>query len=202
MNSTILVQEHSGVGAIYTPPSHVTFLTSISDSVKDPTPWKCLVYFLFISLPLSLFAYCWIWATFFFAISTTPFIFLGHFFWLLSAMSWRSLGYIDLVSTRLCYKGEPEQLPNITYKSDYCVAFPPELGGDYTWKCFAYFLLLKWFFAIFTFVAALLLLVLGIFPPLLPFITMCLKKMGEWNYKFARNILINANQKNQITINI
>ncbi|CAG8836336.1 8044_t:CDS:2, partial [Gigaspora margarita] len=81
-----------------------TYLSSTVEAAKDPLPWKCMLYFIFISTPFSIFAYIWILSTFFAAVGTSLIPFIGYFFWWLWALSWRSLGRIELLATRLCHE--------------------------------------------------------------------------------------------------
>ncbi|KAF0387086.1 hypothetical protein F8M41_011269 [Gigaspora margarita] len=79
------------------------FFSDTLDAAKDPLPWKCMLYFIFISTPFSMFAYAWILSTFFAAVGTSFIPFIGYFFWWLWALSWRSLGRIELLAVRLCH---------------------------------------------------------------------------------------------------
>ncbi|CAG8629835.1 8134_t:CDS:2 [Cetraspora pellucida] len=144
------------------------------DTAKDPLPWKCILYFVFISTPFSLFAFAWIWGTFFAAVSTSFIPFMASFFWWLWTLSWRSLGAIEILSIQLCHGADLEtlQIPNIfggiSELNELKMFFPQILYDKYTWRCFTYFVLIKWFVTLFTCAYAIVLMAFWFLPPCLP----------------------------------
>ncbi|RIB29903.1 hypothetical protein C2G38_2055397 [Gigaspora rosea] len=164
------------------------FFSSTLEAAKDPLPWKCLLYFIFISTPFSIFAYAWILSTFFAAVGTSFIPFLGYFFWWLWALSWRSLGRIELLAVRLCYK-KPKvyKKPPEVYMDPSCECkfFPQILKDQYTWECFAYFVFIKWFITPFTLVFALILFAIWFFPPCLLLSSKGLIFLGKMQYKLT-----------------
>ncbi|CAG8756166.1 4566_t:CDS:2 [Cetraspora pellucida] len=169
------------------------YLSLMVETAKHPPP-KCVLYYLFINLPFSSLAFVWIWATFFAAIGTTFVPLVGYFFWWLWALSWRSLGRIELLATRLCHDIDvkTEQLPRvyIALSSNKCRFFPLILDDKYTWRCFAYFAFLKWFIAPFTTVFVLVSIVLWWFPPCLPLSGWGLMSLQRMQYQLPRQFFL------------
>ncbi|KAF0435635.1 hypothetical protein F8M41_004794 [Gigaspora margarita] len=169
-----------------------TYLSSTVEAAKDPLPWKCMLYFIFISTPFSIFAYIWILSTFFAAVGTSLIPFIGYFFWWLWALSWRSLGRIELLATRLCSETDfdIELLPKVYIDlSCECKFFPPILD-KYTWRCFAYFVFIKWFITPFTLAYALILFLIWLLPPCLLLSSNGLILLGKMQYKLTRQFLL------------
>ncbi|CAG8586065.1 10414_t:CDS:2, partial [Ambispora leptoticha] len=77
-------------------------------SFTDPYAWICVIYFLFISFPIGVFAFCWILPTLVGAIVSMLFPPLGYFFCIGVAWSWRILARIEICAVQMCVR---EKIP-------------------------------------------------------------------------------------------
>ncbi|CAG8595743.1 4186_t:CDS:2 [Ambispora leptoticha] len=103
--------------------------TSLWSSVTDPYGWISVLYILFISFPIGVFAFCWILPTFVASIVSILFPPIGYFFCIGVAWSWRALARIEICIVQVCVREkipkhvippitkplrDPQQLPTAT----------------------------------------------------------------------------------------
>ncbi|CAG8444886.1 11783_t:CDS:2 [Scutellospora calospora] len=177
------------------------YCTSLWSNVREPQGWSSLAYFIFISPIFSLFCAVWVWLTFAISIPTLIFPPFGFFWCIWTAWSWRALGRVEILTTRMCINhddiNKEDKLPQILRVSNEKVGrikFAVLLCSDkYTWLCFIYFAIVKPLMMGIFFVSTCLLIGCA-FPPFtllgLPFMCIGCKRMGELQFNITRTLLI------------
>ncbi|KAG9291394.1 hypothetical protein G9A89_003498 [Geosiphon pyriformis] len=170
-------------------------------SVIDPKAWLSCFYFLFISFPIGVAAFCWILSTFIGAVVSLLFPPVGYFLCIATAWSWRALARLELATATMCTLNQPriESFPPITKISRTPIEkqtwFTYATGicfDRFTWMSFVYFIFVKFAICIATFILVTILVCFA-FPFMLIFMPiMCVicRKMGEWQFKMAKKILL------------
>ncbi|RIA96829.1 hypothetical protein C1645_802184 [Glomus cerebriforme] len=169
--------------------------------------WGCLIYLILFSLPFGLFCFTWVITTSIVCCATLILPPLGYIACLIAAASYRMLGRIELVTQQLC-GGYPRLFRDLGYQ-----AYPPVFSLDssfsplqpqgyfsssfsyitdaYTWRCLIYFLVIKSFLSIITFIVTVFAVIFSI--PL----ALCLlgpalylvKTIGVWQKEVAFDFL-------------
>ncbi|RGB37618.1 hypothetical protein C1646_694428 [Rhizophagus diaphanus] len=169
--------------------------------------WGCLIYLILFSLPFGLFCFIWIIITSIVCFTTLILPPLGYIVCLITAVSYRMLGRIELITQQLC-GGQPRLFRELGFQ-----VYPPVFSLDstfsplqsqgcfssslsyitdaYTRRCFIYFLMIKFFLSIITFIVTIFAVIFSI--PL----ALCLlgpalylvKTIGVWQKEVAFEFL-------------
>ncbi|CAG8475509.1 11616_t:CDS:2 [Funneliformis caledonium] len=176
--------------------------------------WGCLIYLTLFSLPFGIFCFIWTITTSIMCFTTLILPPLGYVMCLITAASYRMLGRIELVTQQLC-GGQPRLFRNLGYQAYppvFSLENPPTLPTTttslesrgwfnssfsymtdaYTWRCLVYFMMIKSFLSVITFIITILAVTISI--PL----ALCLlgpalylvKTVGVWQKEVAFEFLV------------
>ncbi|RIA84290.1 hypothetical protein C1645_784379 [Glomus cerebriforme] len=116
--------------------------------VIDPYAWKSLLYFLFIAPVIALFSFVWCLVMFVHAIISLILPPIGFFFCIGTALSFRALGRLELITARMCsHKHKPAHLYPPVFRTEVnartdkgILQYGIKICLDkYTMMCFVYF---------------------------------------------------------------
>ncbi|GBC01104.1 hypothetical protein RclHR1_04070006 [Rhizophagus clarus] len=169
--------------------------------------WGCLIYLTLFSLPFGLFCFTWVIISSIVCFVTLILPPLGYIVCLVTAVSYRMLGRIELITQQLC-GGQPRLFHELGFQiyppvfslastfsplqSQGCFSSSLSYITDaYTRRCFIYFLMIKSFLSIITFIVTIFAVIFSI--PL----ALCLlgpalylvKTIGVWQKEVAFEFL-------------